>query len=164
MARRLLTLLGFCLLFSVSARAQGADFFAGYSFERLGTSPGRNLNGLELTGQFKFASWLGVAADLDAHFGLPSAPDGRTLHFMVGPQLSFPTRISPFVHVLAGVGHANDNGAQSTSFAAAIGGGINMRVAPLISWRVVQVDDLITHFYGGLQHSARISTGLVFRF
>ena len=164
MVRKFLFLLGFFLVFSVSARAQGFDLFGGYSYEHLGTSPGRNLNGIEITGQMKFTSFFGVAADFDGQFGLPSSPDGRTLHFMAGPQLSFPTRISPFVHVLGGVGHVNDNGASGTSFAAAIGGGVNMRIVPMISWRIVQVDDVITHFFGEVQHSPRISTGFVFRF
>ena len=164
MARRLLILLGLFFLFSISAKAQGIDVFGGYSYERLRTSPGRNLNGVEITAQYKFADWLGVAADLDGHFGLPSQPDGRTLHFMVGPQISFPARLSPFVHALAGIGHVSTNGIADTSFAAAIGGGIDMRIAPLISWRIIQGDDVITHYFGGIQHSARVSTGIVFRF
>jgi hypothetical protein len=164
MARRLLVLLGLFFVFSISARAQGIDVFGGYSYERLGSSPGRNLNGVEITAQYKLTDWLGVAADLDGHFGLPSQPDGRTLHVMVGPQISFPTRISPFVHVLAGIGHVSDNGSTDTSFAGAIGGGIDMRIAPLISWRIIQGDDIITHHFGGVQHNARVSTGLVFRF
>ena len=164
MARRLLIFLGLFFVFSISAKAQGIDLFGGYTYERLGTSPARNLNGVEITGQFKFTNWLGVAADLDGHFGLPSQPDGRTLHFMVGPQISFPTRISPFFHVLAGVGHLSDGGVKSTSFAGAIGGGIDMRIVPLISWRIIQADDIITNQFGGVQHSARLSTGFVFRF
>jgi hypothetical protein len=165
MARRLLILLGLFFLSSISARAQGGiDLFAGYSFERLGTSPGRNLNGLELTGQFKFTNWLGVAADLDAHFGLPSQPDGRTLNFMVGPQISFPARISPFLHGLVGVGHLSDNGITDTSFAGAVGGGIDMHIAPVISWRIIQGDDILTHHFGGIQHNVRVSTGIVLRF
>jgi hypothetical protein len=119
---------------------------------------------VELEPEFKFVNWFGVAADLDAHFGLPSAPDARTLQFMVGPQISFPARISPFFHVLVGVGHASLNGSGDTSFAGAIGGGVDIHVAPLISWRAIQVDDLVTNHFGGVQHSARVSTGLVFRF
>ena len=164
MARKLLILVGLFFAFSISARAQGIDLFGGYSYERLGTSPGRNLNGVEITGQYKFTNWLGAAADLDAHFGLPSQPDGRTLQFMVGPQLSFPARISPFVHALVGVGHLSDNGIESTSFAGAVGGGIDMRIAPAISWRIIQLDDVLTHHFGGIQHNARASTGLVIRF
>jgi hypothetical protein len=164
MARRLLILLGLVFLFSISARAQGMDLFGGYSYERLDSSPGRNLNGVEITGQYKFRDWLGVAADIDGHFGLPSSPDARTLDFMVGPQISFPARISPFIHALAGIGHVNLNGSPDTSFAGAIGGGIDMHIAPFISWRIIQGDDLITHHFGGVQHNARVSTGLVFHF
>jgi hypothetical protein len=164
MARRLLILLGLFFVFSISARAQSIDLFGGYSYERFGVSPGRNLNGVEITGQYKFRSWLGLAADMDGHFGLPSQPDARTLDFMVGPQISFPARISPFVHALAGIGHARTNGIADTSFAGAIGAGIDMHIVPFVSWRIIQADDLVTHHYGGVQHNARISTGLVFRF
>jgi hypothetical protein len=164
MARRLLILLGLFFVFSISARAQGIDLFGGYSYERVGGSPGRNLNGVEITAQYKFMDWLGLAADVDGHFGLPSQPDGRTLHVMAGPQISFPARISPFLHVLAGIGHVSNNGISDTSFAGAIGGGIDMRIAPLISWRIIQGDDIITHHFGGVQHNVRVSTGLVFRF
>ena len=164
MARRVLILLGLSFLFSISARAQSADVFGGYSYERFGGSPARNLHGVEITGQYRFRSWLGIAADMDAHFGLPSRPDARILQFMVGPQISFPARISPFFHVLAGIGHARTNGSADTSFAGAIGAGIDMRIVPNVSWRILQGDEIITHHFGGIQHSARISTGLVFRF
>jgi len=165
MARRLSVLLGLFFLFSISARAQsGPSLFAGYSYERLGTSPGRNLNGLELAGQYKFVNFFGLVADFDAHFGGPSEPDARTVHLMAGPQISFPSRVSPFFHVLGGIGHVDLNGSSNTSFATAIGGGIEMRVAPLVSWRIIQGDDVITRYFGVVQHSARISTGLVFRF
>jgi hypothetical protein len=164
MARRLLLLLGVFFLFSISAKAQTIGLFGGYTYERLGTSPARNLNGVELAGQYKFASWLSAVADFDGHFGLPSGLDGRTLHFMAGPEISLPGRISPFIHVLGGIGHVYDNGFSSTSFASAFGGGVDWRIAPLLSWRVIQGDDIITHYSGGVQHSARISTGLIIRF
>ena len=164
MARRLLLLLGLFFLFSVSAGAQGVDLFGGYSFERLDSSPGRNLSGIEVTGQYKLRDFFGIAADFDAHFGLPSSFDARTLDFMAGPQISFPARISPFVHVLGGVGHISFNGATDNSFAVAFGGGVDMRIVPFVSWRIVQIDDLVTHHFDTVQHNARVSTGLVFRF
>ena len=58
MARRLLILLGLLFLFSISAKAQGIEVFGGYSYERFGISPGRNLNGVEIAAQYKFADWL----------------------------------------------------------------------------------------------------------
>ncbi len=164
MARRLLILLVLLFLPSISAKAQGVSLFGGFSYEHFDVSPGRNLGGVELMPEYKLTNWFGAVADVDANFGFPSSPEGRTLQFMVGPQISFPARISPFFHVLAGVGHASVDGIVNTSFAGAIGGGVDMRLESLVSWRVIQIDDLVTNHFGGVQHSPRISTGFVFRF
>lgn len=152
------------LIFFISLSAQAQEIFGGYSYERFRSSPGSNLNGVEFSGQYKLLGWLGGVADFDTHSGSPSNIDTRTWHFIVGPQISFPARISPFVHVLAGIGHVGAGGVTNTSIATAIGGGIDWRLVPLVSWRVIQVDDVVTRFYSGTQNSARVSTGLVFRF
>jgi hypothetical protein len=164
MARKLFLLLGLFFLFSISARAQGTGIFGGYTFEHLGTSPGRNLNGVEIAAQHSFTGWFRVAADLDGHYGVPWSPDGRTLHFMAGPEIAIPGRWSPFVHAMVGIGHVHVDGLTSTSFAGALGGGVDYRIAPLLSWRVIQCDDVITNFFGGAQHSVRLSTGFMIRF
>jgi hypothetical protein len=164
MVRKLSILLGLIFLISLSVRAQDrVELFGGYSFERYGGTPGRTLNGWEVTGKYKLAPWVGLAADVDGQYGLPTLPGVRTIHFMAGPQFSFPGKISPFVHVLGGFGHLQQNGGQ-TSFAGAIGGGVDLHIAPLVSWRVIQADDVVTRFFGGTQHSVRLSTGLVIRF
>ncbi len=164
MLQRLPILLGLLFIISISATAQDrVELFAGYTFERYGASPARYLNGWEVTGKYKLASILGIAADLDAHYGLPSRPDARVLDFMVGPQISLPGPFSPYVHALAGIGHVHTGNAD-TSFAGAVGGGIDMHLVPLISWRVIQADDVVTRFFGGTQHSLRLATGVVIRF
>jgi hypothetical protein len=165
MARKLLTLLGLLFIGSISARAQSIGVLAGYSFEHVGTSPGRNFNGIELGAQYRIAGWLSAVADLDGHFVFPNQSDGRSFHLMVGPEVSIPVgKYSPFVHALAGYGSIHDNGLTSSSFAAALGGGIDKHIAPLFNWRMVQVDDVVTHYFGGLQHNVRVTTGVVFRF
>lgn len=164
MARTLMILLGLLLFSSISASAQSIGLYGGYTFEHLTISPARNLSGVEIAAQYRFANVISAVADLDSHFGLPSSPDGRTLHFMVGPEISVPGHFSPFVHVLAGIGEVHSNGLSSKSFSAAFGGGIDMHIAPLLSWRMIQADDVITHFFGGIQHSMRVSTGVVIRF
>ena len=164
MVRRLSLLLSLVFLISLSARAQDhVELFGGYTFERYGSTPGRNLNGWEISGKYTITPLVGFVADLDAQYGLPTILDARTLHFMVGPQISFPGRISPFFHVLGGFGHLQEGGSQ-TSFAGAFGGGVDMRIAPLVSWRVIQADDIVTRFSSGTQHSLRFSTGVVIRF
>ena len=165
MVRRLFIPLGVFFLFSISLKAQREiNLFGGYSYEHLGSSPVRNLNGVEIAGQYNLRNWLGVVADMDGQYGLPSRADSRTLHFMVGPQISVPAHISPFLHARAGIGHVSLNGRTNISVSAAIGAGIDVRILPLISWRIIQVDDVITRFFGRIENSARISTGFVFRF
>jgi hypothetical protein len=65
---------------------------------------------------------------------------------------------------MVGFGHIHDNRNTGTSFATAFGGGIDFHLVPLFAWSVIQADDVVTRFFGATQHSARISTGLVFRF
>jgi len=164
MVRRVSILLGLIFVISLSAQAQDRwEIFGGYTFERYGGTPGRNLNGWEVAGKYKVAPWVGLVADMDAHYAFPSQPDARTFHFLVGPQISMPGRISPFLHILGGFGHLQGGGAE-TSFAGAIGGGIDLGIAPLFSWRMIQADDMITRFFGTTQHSMRLSTGVVIRF
>ncbi|HTC63409.1 MAG TPA: hypothetical protein VK709_11245 [Candidatus Saccharimonadales bacterium] len=164
MARKLFILLGLLFIGSVNIHAQSVGVLAGYSFEHVGTSPGRNFNGVEVGAQYKIFGWLSAAADLDGHFVFPNQTDGRSFHVMVGPEISLPGKYSPFVHALAGYGSIHDNGFTSSSYAAALGGGLDRHIAPLFTWRMVQADDVVTHFFGGIQHSVRITTGVIFRF
>ena len=165
MGGKLPFVLGLIFLMSLTARAQDKiELFGGYTFERFNASPSVNLNGWEVSGQYKFVNFLGAVADLDAHYGSPSQVDFRKVSFMAGPQVSFPARVSPFVHILVGVGHIRLAGITDNSLSTAVGGGIDMQVAPRFSWRIIQADDAVTRFFGGTQHNARISTGIVFRF
>ena len=81
------------------------------------------------------------------------------------------TKVKPFAHVLAGVGHARadvSNAAVSfdesdTGFAAAIGGGIDFRLSDRVDLRAVQVDYNPTRDNGQTSHNFRIGIGLIFR-
>jgi hypothetical protein len=167
MLRRLSLLAGLVLSISLSAQAQDhSEFFGGYSYMRLDNSPSFNLNGWELAAQYKFAPWLGVAADFDGHYGSPFGVSTSIHTFLVGPQVSWPGRVSPFAHVLIGGGHASvgGGGASDTAFATAIGGGIDTRLVQGIYWRVIEGDYLPTHFFGTTQNNVRVSSGIVFKF
>jgi len=166
MARKLLILLGLFFIGSISSQAQSIGVLAGYSFEHVATSPGRNFNGIEIGAQYRLLGWLSAVADMDGHYVFPNQTDGRTFHLMVGPEISLPIpgKYSPFVHVLAGFGSIHDNGFTSSSYSAALGGGLDRHIAPLLTWRMIQADDVVTHYFGGLQHNVRLTTGVVFRF
>jgi hypothetical protein len=167
MVRKVSFLLG--LVFCVSLCAHAQDFsdkvelFGGYSYLRT-NSPSFNLNGWELAGQYKVTNWLGGVADFDGHYGSPNGFSSYLHTFLFGPQVSWPSRVSPFAHVLLGGAHVSSGGLSNTSFAMAVGGGIDTRLAHGVYWRVIQGDYLPTHFGNAWENNARLSTGIVFRF
>ncbi len=181
------------LFISGAGSAQSkVDLFAGYSYARIPVVtfvapsfpcnpplipcpiPGPasffsgNANGWEIAGAWKFSRWIGVVADFDGHYRSAGGgifnPANRQDNFLFGPQVAAPMRISPFVHVLFGVAHAAVGGLSTNSFAYAIGGGVDYKVAPHIAVRFAQVDFYMTHYGAGSQNEVRISTGIVFRF
>jgi hypothetical protein len=165
MVRKLSLLLGMFFLISMSASAQDkVELFGGYSFEHLDSVPTANTNGWEISGQYKLTDWFGAVADFDGHYGSVGGASTTVNTFLFGPQISFPARVSPFAHVLIGGGHVSSGGATDSSFATAIGGGIDARIVHGIYWRIFQGDYLMTRFFGGTQNNSRISTGIVFRF
>lgn len=111
--------------------------------------------------------------------------DSRLYNFLGGIQIkdnSSETRFKPFVHALAGVAHArnrvsissegciaivpspcpvNEN-LNETGFAAAFGGGLDIRASDRVDIRVIQVDYNPTRLFDSTQHNFRIGVGIVF--
>lgn len=166
MFRKLLPLLG--LLFFVSSSTQAQDkveLFGGYSYMHFHNSPSANLNGWELSGQYKFTDWLGGVADFDGHYGSSNGISTSTYTYLFGPQISYPSRVSPFAHLLLGGGHISAAGFGSSSFSMAIGGGIDVGLFhDQFYWRAIQTDYLMTQFGSHAQNNFRASTGIVIRF
>lgn len=159
---------GIALLLSFTTSAQGltdkVEAFGGYSFEHFASSPSFNTNGWEISGQYKVTSWIGALADVDGHYGTFEGVSSRVNNFLIGPQVSFPAPVSPFAHVLIGGSHFSAAGNHDWSFADGFGFGIDTRVAPQISWRIVQIDFIHTHLFNDSESNTRVSTGIVFRF
>ena len=78
----------------------------------------------------------------------------------------------PFAHALFGVAklktETNEFGPllsfSDTSFALALGGGLDVTVNDRLAIRVVQIDYLRTSFFDGTQNKGRIAAGIVLRF
>lgn len=156
----------FALFAPFAAHAQSKKFevFAGYAFHRVEGFPSNaNMNGWEGSLTYKFTSYLGVTADTSADYGTLTNSRINFHTFYVGPQVSLPRRISPFVHVLLGVSRSSVFGVTSKTFSTAIGGGVDYRATSLISIRMIQVD-VITGATKNTSSDGRISTGIVFRF
>jgi hypothetical protein len=165
MPSKALLLLGLLCCLSLSARAQDkVQVFGGYSFMHYGTNPSLNTNGWELSGEYKLIPWLGVFGDVDGHYGTFEGVSSTLHNYFVGPQVSWPARVSPFAHVMIGEGHFSGGGVTSHSFATGFGFGIDAKVAPIVSWRIVEVDVIHTHLFDAGQGSTRVSTGVVVHF
>ena len=119
--------------------------------------------------------------------GVPAANvnvDSRLFNFLGGVQVkdnSNEGTFKPFAHALAGVAHARNSvnfndiaciaivpspcspfTENETGFAAAFGGGIDIRANDHISIRAIQVDYNPTRLFDSTQHNFRFGVGIVF--
>jgi opacity protein-like surface antigen len=160
--------------------APRAEVFGGFQYFRANTGTNVanldhfNLNGWDASLSGFFNRYLGITADFSGAYGSPEflgVPIHTKLHtFMFGPvvRLPNPTHLTPFVHALGGAAHtsADTSGvsATDTSAAWAVGGGVDLNIAPLLSVRLAQVDYLQTRTGGDSQNNFRYSAGVVLRF
>ena len=87
-------------------------------------------------------------------------------NFLFGPRVSFSVgKFRPFAEALFGAAHvdANNGVGSDTSFATALGGGLDYKIIRPVAWRF-QGDYVQTRFFGATQNNVRLSTGIVFRF
>jgi len=172
------------LLFGTLASAQipSANVFFGYSYYNtdLSSIDRANTNGWEASVEGKVIPFLGIVADFDSHFGSQNFPSVCSLgvsactynasfvehNFLFGPRVSVSLgKIRPFAEALFGGAHVsvNNGGPSDTSFATALGGGLDYKLIPLVAWRL-QGDYVETRFFSTTQNNVRISTGIVIRF
>jgi hypothetical protein len=173
------------VVFSAAASAQvptSGNVFFGYSYDNAGPLSGLtkrgSLNGWEGSLEGKVLPWVGFVADFSGHYGSQDVPCSVPVdcfiiphvsvheqEFLFGPRVSVSVgKIRPFAEALFGVGHINADGAGSdTSFATALGGGIDYKIIRPVAWRF-QGDYVQTRFFGTTQNNVRLSTGIVLRF
>jgi opacity protein-like surface antigen len=180
--RRIVIIVGSLFLFASAASSQvpSGNVFVGYSYYNADLSSlGRsNLNGWNGSVEGKVLPWVGIVADVSGHYGSESvatfcqgqlcSSSSINIHendFLFGPRVSVSVgKIRPFAEALFGGGHISTNGAGSdTSFATALGGGIDYHLIPLVAWRL-EGDYVQTRFFSTTQNNVRLSTGIVLRF
>jgi outer membrane immunogenic protein len=164
-----------------------AELALDYTFLHSNAPPGGcgcfNLNGGSATFAWPIrAGSFDLVGDVTiAHAGMVSTSgDNLTLGtFTVGgrylPRLSH-SSLQPFGQVLLGLAHSSGTLVQGsnpgaanagTAFAGNFGGGLELRVTPRFSIRLVEADYLLTNFDNGSnnhQNNLRINAGLVVRF
>ncbi|MGA2415120.1 MAG: hypothetical protein ABSF59_11760 [Candidatus Sulfotelmatobacter sp.] len=182
--RKTLLVTSALILFGGLANAQvpAGNVFFGYSYYNtdLSSIDRANTNGYEASLESRIVPFLGFVADFDGHYGsqnFPGAACGVSCvpttfnvnvtenNYLLGPRVSFPVgKIRPFAEALFGGAHVNAGAAGSdTSFATAVGGGLDYKLIAHIAWRF-QGDYVQTRFFGTTQDNVRISTGIVLRF
>lgn len=121
-------------------------------------------NGWNLAGGIKTFPFTRLTADISKHYGTYGGAKITTRTYMVGPEFSVPLAISPFFHMLVGRASKTEGSYSQASLATAVGGGLDVKAAPFLKIRLIQIDYLRTTFDAAVQHRPRISAGLVVSF
>jgi opacity protein-like surface antigen len=185
--RKLLLLTSLLILLPLAAFAQDkpkVEVFGGYSYLR--TDEDFLLDNLDLHGwnasvTGNLNKWFGLTGDFSGHYndyqvspGVRADISGHL--FLAGPQFAYRKNDvwQPFAHVLVGAARQHVSArtatgivrSSDTSFAMAIGGGLDAHVAKNLAIRLFQTDYVLTTFDNGFentQHNFRLSTGVVLR-
>jgi hypothetical protein len=174
-----------------SAQLPSGNVFLGFSYERTNstafgpilvrttvTSP--NLHGWEACFEGKVLPFVGIVGDVSGHYGTQSFTEatpngsqninvtGHEQEYLVGLRLSVPVgKLTPFAEARAGAAHIHTGGTlpgpSNTSFATALGGGLDYRLFGPIAARI-EGDYLRTSFFSSTQNNFRLAVGGVFRF
>lgn len=135
-----------------------------------------NTHGWEASATFKPTRILGAVADFSGHYGSTHGTNFHLNTYLFGPQVSFPGSVSPFAHFLIGVAHESSgipfsvqpipgiSLGTNNAFASALGAGIDVKVIPFVSVRLIQFDYLLTRFGSQTQNQPRASAGIVLHF
>ncbi len=167
---------------SAWAQPTKGNVFFGYSYEHtpVVSDDSINTNGWDASLEGKLVPFLGLVVDVDGHYGSGTflagctpptctfvAADVAEHNVLLGPRVSFEAHgFRPFAEFLIGAGHiSRSNGISDsdTSFANAVGGGLDYRIAGPIAIRG-QLDWIETRFYGNTQNGVRFSTGIALHF
>lgn len=188
--KKLLAVLILIVGLPIAASAQiipKATLFGGYTLVRNQQPNGGasfNLNGWDISAELKPASWLGMVADVSQQYGSPNGVKENQTSVLFGPQISVPgiKRVVPFAHVLAGVVHGTNRQsiilgapcsptfcpgigiASGTTFATAVGGGVDFKLAGPLWVRAIQVDYLHANLNPDHHTNVRVAAGLSLRF
>ena len=149
-----------------------------------------NFNQLGATGSFTYNAnhWLGLVGEIGGYrfdrdvtlldpstnTQVPATLSGNMQTYLFGPRLNWRhfDHFVPFGEVLFGAAHGSPQVTGDTtqsSFAMAVGGGVDVVLTRYLTWRFVQADYLLTNFSGSLlspngrQNNFRIGSGVVLR-
>lgn len=156
-----------CMALAIGASAQlpsKGNVFFGYSYNHaeVVSDDAVSLNGWNASLEGNFLPWVGIVADIGGTYGHHVSEK----NYLFGPRISARVgRYRPFAELMIGAAHinVNDGDATNTSFANAIGGGLDYQVFGPVSVRG-QLDWIHTRFFSNGQNDVRFSTGIAVHF
>ncbi len=141
-----------------------------YTYVRFRSTPfDVSLNGISSTVAKYFNESFAVEGTVTAAFGPEVFPTEHAKYLFYGGGLrgrwQIRRRLEPWGHVVVGGVHMQPQtaGNSRSSFAFALGGGVDWRWKPQVAWRV-QADWVRSQLYQGSQNNFQIATGIVFDF
>jgi hypothetical protein len=161
-------------LAAMAAEGSPAEVFGGYQLFHLDTQGATGVktaySGWDGAFQYNINGRFGLVGDVSGNYGTPfaGAPSFNSYTFVFGPSVSFRgEKTKPFVHALFGANRMSSSGVSESSFATALGGGVDVKVKPALWLRLGQFDYLYTNHgatfgFNGHQNNFRYSTGVVF--
>jgi hypothetical protein len=114
---------------------------------------------------FNFTDFFALAGEVGGVYGRHHGVSWNLHDFTIGPRITFlRSPVDVYVHGLAGGYVAHASGCCSSgNFELAAGGGVDLNINPLLSWRIVQ-GDYLGLAGGGWTSGFRLQTGLLFKF
>ncbi len=150
-----------------------------------------SFNGVNIDAGYNFTRYVGAKADFSYHQksqefrGVTIGPtrvnvDANLTQFMGGIKIqdnAMETRVRPFSQALFGVGHVSVDASggggglpainfsdSETGFAAALGGGLDIRVHRNVDIRAIKIEYNPVRIEGETGNNIRLGVGLNFRF
>ena len=129
-----------------------------------------------------------IPANVNFPSGAQGSVSGDLFTYLFGPEIKVRThKLQPFAHILFGAAHSNvyadaykticqpivggcafRGSPASDAFAMAVGGGLDIPINHVISFRPAEADYLLTHFTNqfanNVQNNFRYSAGVLFSF
>ncbi len=178
--QKFVVLIVFLGLFSLPLMAQSrVEVFGGYQYLHLGGSDGvsgQGFNGWDAAVTGYFNKFVGVTGDFSGSYATVQGVDVHVYSYSGGPVVAFREGpVNPFVHFLVGGDSlgASESGVSvsKNGFTMMFGGGVDVKVAHAISFRVADVDWVYYHVGGvdggpssSQSNNVRITSGIVLRF
>ena len=177
--RKFMWVIAVLAVVAMPAHAQNTpqvELMGGYSYLRADAGgDDLSMHGWQASFTENLNSWFGGKAEFSGFYANVTPPSGppeinvNAHTFLFGPQFTArkSSSFTTFAHVLVGAIRGSQGylgiSQPKTDFAAAFGGGVDIKVHKRFALRIIQADYLVTPYLNQTQNNIRLSAGVVLR-